>query len=622
MKYLLVVLFSVTTFSVLGQEFKFPDRELETVEIHSQPLKYYTQGSYIQSFDSAALQLESTGSLATLLRNKASVYIREQGAPGQLSTISIRGASPENTAIMWNGINLNSLSLGQLDMSSVNIYYFDNIDVNYGSGSAQYGSGAVGGTIVLNNDFDWNKNNRYEVQTAYGSFGQVFTGFKAMYGNQKWSNKTVALYQKADNNFEFTNTSIKETTETMNNAGFWHAGVLHETHFKPNDREEWSAKIWYTAEERAIQPTMGNNNNAASYDSIESSNIRVVVDYKLKSDKWNHTFRTSYVNDKQWFYNSFIGTQRMQLEWRGETFLKDNLTLTTGANGMYIWPDVYAYPDNTNEARVSFFGALRWDITNRFNVSATLRQTIVTGYSAPFTPSFSMAYTAVDTESSNLKLKTSIARSYRVPTLNERYWGENANPNIRPEDGYNFDIGFDYTKKLGDLAFNWVSSAFYLRMYDRIQWIPADPTYAENIANSLSNGVETAIKINNNQSLSWLEWQVGSSYAFTHATDLEKDKQLIYVPRHMFKVYGSISFNKWLFGVDSNYTGWRTTTDDFDTLDPYWLLNSSVSKYIPIKKTGLLLSLKVNNLLNKEYQNYKNYPMPGINYSIMAKITF
>ncbi|AZQ62295.1 TonB-dependent receptor [Flammeovirga pectinis] len=622
MKYLLLVLFSITTFSVLGQEFKFPDRELKTVEIHSNPLKYYIQGSYIQSFDSAALQLENTGSLATLLRNRASVYIREQGAPGQLSTISIRGASPENTAIMWNGINLNSLSLGQLDMSSINIYYFDNIDVNFGSGSAQYGSGAVGGTIVLDNKFDWNQNNRYEVQTAYGSFGQLFTGVKAMYGSKKWAHKTVALYQKADNNFEFTNTSIKETTEKMNNAGFWHAGILHETHFKPNDHEEWSGKIWYTSEERAIQPTMGNNNNSATYDSIQSRSIRAVLDYKHRGDKWNHTISTAYVKDDQWFYNSFIGTERVQLEWRGETFLKDNLTLTTGASGMYIWPNVYAYPENTNEARVSFFAAFRWDITNRFSVSTTLRQTIVTGYSAPFTPSFSMSYAAIQNEYNTLKLKSSIARSYRVPTLNERYWGENANPNIKPEDGYNFDLGFDYTRNLGVLSFNWVSSAFYLRMYDRIQWVPVDPTYAENIANSLSKGVETAINLNNKYSLTKLKWKIGSSYAFTHATDLEKDKQLIYVPRHMFKAHLTLNYNKWIFGLDSNYTGWRTTTDDFDTLDPYWLLNTSISKSFAIKKSSFLLSLMVNNLMDKEYQNYKNYPMPGINYTIKAKITF
>ncbi|KXX66991.1 TonB-dependent receptor [Flammeovirga sp. SJP92] len=607
---------------VYSQDYHLPDRELKEVEIVSKSMKYYSQGTHIQSIDSANMKFHNEGTLASLLREEASVYIREYGAPGQLSSISIRGTSPVNTAIMWNGINLNSMTLGQTDMSTINTFYFDNIDLQYGASSAQYGTGAVGGSIILKDNIDWsNPKSQFEFQTAYGSFNQQFYGFKGEYGKGKWKHKTVALYQKSDNNYPFYNEYDKEE-QSVNNAGFEHYGLLHETYFKPSEKSEISVNLWSTMDVRGIQPIMIDNMNPNFNDSTINTAFRGVINYKLNTDKWTHISSIAYIKDELDNKGSIIGTERLQADYRGETSLSNSISLQTGFTAMNIWPDVYAYNANTEEFRASVFLALRYDITSRFSASTVLRQTFVSGLNAPFTPSIDLSYALIKDFDKSLKIKSSAGRSYRIPTMNERYWGEKANPDIEPEDGYNVDLGLDYSHDFATLTLNANVTGFYLRTYNKILWVPGNPTYAKNIKNTKSFGIESNVNLGNQHSKQQIKWKVGLAYTFTDAQNTDKDKQLIYVPKNLFKSFVNLGFKTWSMSVDHNFVGKRTTSNDYYNLDAYHIINLGVNKSFKINKSNLLLTLKANNITDAQYQNYEEYPMPGTNYMLKANIIF
>ncbi|OHX65175.1 TonB-dependent receptor [Flammeovirga pacifica] len=621
-KGIISIVFLFSSISLFAQdEFQLPDRELKEVEITAKTMKYYSQGTHIQSFDSTQLALANDGSLANLLRDKAGVHIREYGAAGQLSTISMRGSSPENTAIVWHGINLNSMTTGQTDMSTINTFYFDDIDVQYGSSSAQYGSGAVGGAILLQDNIKWNQKNSFELQTAYGSFNQQFYGFKAQYGNDKWRHKSAILYQSADNDYTFYNDYAKEE-QTQNNAGFNHFGVLHESHFRPTANSEISLNLWYTKDEREIQPIMGDNLNPSRYDSLSNENFRAVLNYKIDGTKWTHNASVAYVNDYLLNGESKIASERIIGDYRAETSLSDKATLLLGGTVNHIWPDVYAYAANTTETRSSLFAAIRYDFNDRLSASATIRQTWVTGYVAPFTPSANLTYLAIDNQKNKLTIKSSVGRSYRVPTLNERYWGGETNSNIQPEDGYNVDLGGDYTLTSNSLRFNLNVTGFYLRTSNKILWVPGNPTYAKNVKNARSFGVESAAKLDNYHSNHRLKWAVGLSYTFTDAQNMDKEKQLIYVPKNQFKNYVTLNYHKWFINVDHQAIGKRTTSNDYYNLDAFSVFNAAVGKSIQFNKTALRITFKVNNLTDEAYQNYEEYPMPGRNYMMKANFTF
>src|SRR5690606_22669337 len=95
-------------------------------------------------------------SLTEVLQYNSFIYFKENGA-GMVSSPSFRGTNAAQTAVIWNGININSIFTGQTDFNTISPLGYDEITVRSGGGGVQYGSGAVGGSIHLNNYFSFEK---------------------------------------------------------------------------------------------------------------------------------------------------------------------------------------------------------------------------------------------------------------------------------------------------------------------------------------------------------------------------------------------------------------------------------------------------------------------------------
>ena len=94
---------------------------------------------------------KNSSNLSEVLRFQSAVYIKENGR-GAVSSPSFRGTTAQQTAFVWNGININSTFLGQGDVNNLNLLGYDQLEIKSGGGSVIYGSGAIGGTIHLNNE--------------------------------------------------------------------------------------------------------------------------------------------------------------------------------------------------------------------------------------------------------------------------------------------------------------------------------------------------------------------------------------------------------------------------------------------------------------------------------------
>jgi iron complex outermembrane receptor protein len=97
------------------------------------------------------------------------VYFKENGN-GMVSSPSFRGTTAQQTAVIWNGININSQLNGQTDFNTLTSRDFNSIVVRSGGGSVIYGSGAIGGTIHLNNEFSFKDKFENQLRLDFGSF--------------------------------------------------------------------------------------------------------------------------------------------------------------------------------------------------------------------------------------------------------------------------------------------------------------------------------------------------------------------------------------------------------------------------------------------------------------------
>lgn len=104
-----------------------------------------------------------------------------------LSNISFRGTSASHTAVMWNGLNLHTLTLGSTNFSNLPVFMFDGIHVHYGSD-------AMGGSIVLQSQPELIEGYQLQLMQNIDSFGQNFSGLKSSYGLGKWKGKTTTYY--------------------------------------------------------------------------------------------------------------------------------------------------------------------------------------------------------------------------------------------------------------------------------------------------------------------------------------------------------------------------------------------------------------------------------------------
>src|SRR5690606_34422940 len=92
--------------------------DLEEVAVYATVLEKYAAGQQVISFDRKLLNDYAGRSLGDLLQQNSGLYLRQYGE-GMVASVTIRGTSAGHTAVFWNGLPVNSPSLGQSDFSLI-----------------------------------------------------------------------------------------------------------------------------------------------------------------------------------------------------------------------------------------------------------------------------------------------------------------------------------------------------------------------------------------------------------------------------------------------------------------------------------------------------------------------
>src|ERR1044072_8579333 len=110
----------------------------------------FAPGQKVTTIDSVTLQQYRFQNIGTLLAQQVPVFVKSYGFNG-LATLSFRGASAAQSQVYWNGIPLQNAALGITDISTLGTSSFNKVNIIYGGSSALWGSGNVGGALVLEN---------------------------------------------------------------------------------------------------------------------------------------------------------------------------------------------------------------------------------------------------------------------------------------------------------------------------------------------------------------------------------------------------------------------------------------------------------------------------------------
>src|SRR4029077_5312495 len=83
------------------------------------------------------------------LRNVPGVEIRRSGSYGKTSSITIRGANPNQVQVLVDGVRVKSPTLGQVDLADIAPESIERIEIIRGPQSTIYGADAIGGVVQI-----------------------------------------------------------------------------------------------------------------------------------------------------------------------------------------------------------------------------------------------------------------------------------------------------------------------------------------------------------------------------------------------------------------------------------------------------------------------------------------
>jgi len=603
-------------------------------------LKKYQLGAKVETISAAMYETARNGNLEQLLSRLLPIPLKSNA--GSLSTIRLRGSSPDHTSINFGGININSLTLGQANPSNVPVYLFDNVSVQFGSSNTGSESGSIGGAVFLGVQNNWTEGFKAEARVSHGSFGEQLYGTKLFLGNGKFELVTRAYYYYKTNDFTFNNpyyrdfeNQIFEIEDTKHNANIENYGLLQELNYRFADKNFMTVKVWLENDWHYIQQNMQTNLFQPEYkETYEDKNLRIWADYKNLVHKFKYQLGGGYVYDKS-LYNEnqtdTIQTQRIIGEASAEYEFSKKSWLKLGSTATRISPKVYAYSAVLqHEDRVDFVAAFHQQMFNKLTATLNLRKGFVTDFEVPFTPAFGFDYLVLSKEKYVLNVLGNVAKSYRVPTFNDRFWVPGGNPDLQPENGMTYELGSKLSICEATHSGNIKLNAFYMNVDNWILWKNGGSFwYAENVQKVESKGIELITDWTYN--IGKLKTTSGLNYSFTSAQRIESknntnalNRQLEYVPLHSANIFTSSAVGNWDFSIDGNFAAEQYTNEEEDDILPaYFLLNLNAGYKLKLNYSNhLRISGTLNNVLDADYQSSYGYAMPGISYVLCVTFNF
>ena len=567
--------------------------------------------------------------LSDALNEFSSVYVKSYGSGG-LASLAIEGTSAEQTTIEWNGVKLNSISLGQVDLALFMLGMQDELQlVRTGY------EGTIGGTLQMNNEVKRDSGYSIGATLRAGSFGTYEAAANAEYAKNKFSGATKFSFISAQNNFPYTNTyeagtpSVKQT-----NAAVQQFSVLQQLNGKINEHNELSFYGWYTNSTRQIAPILS---KPADGQLQYNYSVRTMASWLGNYNRWKLKATTAYLHDWMRYKdpNALLDetylTHALRSSFSATYSFPFNMILKSELNYDHEWANISQYNAIKTRNVLGLKSYADYYFLNGFKLHGGFREDMVDKQVSAFSPELSFNYTGKIATNNRYTLGFVASRNFRFPTFDDLYWVPGGNPNLKEEISWNGTIQAKYAyKKMVDVTL----SNFYIYVDNWIQWVPEGANWqAENFRRVFSRGLEASVHISNADETRPDKFTIHftASYTYTQATNLDafaigdasKGMQLIYVPYHNAVAGLQLEYKRFYLRSVNNYTGEVfTSTDNSQSLNGYFTSNLEVGKDFVIGHVNVGASFRVSNIGNLQYQIVAQRPMPGRSFEGTLRFKF
>ncbi|KGO93068.1 TonB-dependent receptor plug domain-containing protein [Flavobacterium subsaxonicum] len=583
--------------------------QLKEVIITDTQLHNFSGTQSVQQLNDSVIN-KNAASLTSLLNYNSVIYFKENGL-GMVSSPSFRGTTAQQTAVIWNGININSQLNGQTDFNTVTTRDFNSVTVRAGGGSVIYGSSAIGGSIHLDNRVAFGQRFTNELRVNYGSFNTQGYHYSTNIASDKFSASVSVTRNSSDNDYDYANGG------TNLNGQYYNTSLNAVVAYKVDEKNRLTFYSYLFDGERHFSLIFPSEVKTKYRDS----NTRNMLEWAGLYGKFTSKFKAAFLQEQYKYYQN--------IESPGFTYgrvesLIAKYDLLFKAGEKFKINTVFDFMQNKgfgsdiiNKTRHIGGASIlaTHNLTDRFMYEAGLRKEVTSNYESPLLYSAGIKYKA--TGFYTLKLNTS--KNFRIPTFNDLYWMDGGNADLMPETSWQAELGNAFT--FGNL--NFTLTGYYIKLNDMLRWVPTGSVWRPmNTDKVTTSGAELLVAYK--KAFGRHNFEVNGTYGYTDSKDETTNKQLIYVPHH--KATGGVSygFNKFSAYAQLLYNGEVFTRSDNDSrynIESYTTANAGVA-YNFGKTNTYTLGAQVLNFANKDYVSVDSRPLPGRNYNMYLTIKF
>lgn len=582
---------------------------LREVVVSDLQLQQYSTTLAFQKLKDSIIERNSS-SLTSLLQYNSVIYFKQNGL-GMVSSPSFRGSTAQQTAVVWNGININSQFTGLTDFNTVTTRDFENVTVRAGGGSVLYGSGAIGGSIHLNNELHFDNEFQNALTFNVGSFNTYDTNYKAAMSNDKFATTVSISRNSSTNDYEYVGTDGKRNE----NGQFANTSMSASAGYRLDKRNIFKFYSQFYSSERHFSGTIA----SISRSKYEDYNTRSLLDWTYTTQNIRSSVKVAFLSEQYKYFPTYWLDDFESS--RAETIIAKylihfRLSDKWLAEAVAEYNEVHGVGSSigSNSRGISSGSVMaKYTASKKLQLESSLRQEVTDDYQSPLL--YSVGLTAP--LSKHYRLKLNHSKNFRIPTFNDLYWVSGGNADLKPEESTQTELGQEVSFK----RLKVIGTVYYNRITDMIQWRPITGIWSpENVGDVESYGAELLIEAS--KKIGVHLFNLTSTYAYTVAKNMDLNTPLTYVPSHKYNANFSYSINNFSFSYQYLFNGPVYTLNDNETqLEGYKVSNVGLFYYFG-KMRQSSFGMQSLNCWNESYESVPDRPLPGRNFQLNLIIKF
>ncbi len=553
-----------------------------------------TVGSSLTTLTTEDLMRYETELASDVIRHVEGVYIRNNGNPGSVAGISMRGI-PIAPVVLIDGVEVNDpgsgsvFNFGNLPVSSV-----QSIEVLRGAQSALYGSNALTGVISITTKKGVSSDPAWAVGASYGTNDTVRSYATLSQATERMNFFVTATFEDTDG---YSVQNPEWGAEWADDDLYRNKSLLAKADFELTEQLDFTVFASYQDSKSEYDPGEPSPWTVPAYDNYVN-NEQLILKSALSadiSDSWTSDFSIGLNKYNLYAVDSF-GIRDNEAELIHVDFLNE-LQLTDWVRSVigFEYEKAKDRVGDFSMDTVSAFIENVFSISDSLHVTGAMRVDDNSAYGSEVTWRSSISYAVSD----KTRLKGSYGVSYDAPEISELFgtWG---NPDLAAESGSNFDVGIEHqmgeTLKVG-------MTYFQLKLEDHIEYLRSTSTYAN--VDWESTGIETFIDWDVSKDLFV---RIAHTWSDAKRTGVD-DALLFHSPEHVVSLMLDFSLleDRWNNAITYQYVAdretWGGPTDGFTVIDfsSRFELNANTQIWV-----------RVENLLDETYEEILGYRAPGL----------